>query len=131
MAAHTASAVAVMRRHIDELLVPYMRQDIDDALQVHFLPSTRGACVIRNLDGTVLEIRLPRIRSVISYAVALHEIGHIRGRYQRSRNVMVRERWAWQWARENAPSWSPAMERVAAKSLSNQAWRALHKKGGR
>jgi hypothetical protein len=129
----SAVNVAALRRHIDELLAPYM---LDDSVQaIILLPHTRGARVIRDLDGTALEIWIPRIRSIVSYAVALHEIGHIRGRYQRSRSVMVRERWAWQWARENALSWSPAMERVAVKSLfaaqAEQAWRAFRKKARR
>ena len=128
------SSIAAMRRHIDELLAPYLRQDRDDGVQVIWLPRTRGECVIRDLGGAVLEIRLPRIRSIVSYAIALHEIGHIRGRHQRSCSVMVRERWAWQWARENALSWLPAMERVAAKSIyaakADLAWRAFRKRYG-
>jgi hypothetical protein len=55
--------------------------------------------------------------SSLSYATALHEIGHWKGRYQRSRNVIVRERWAWQWARKNALIWTRAMERDATMSL--------------
>jgi hypothetical protein len=63
------------------------------------------------------EIMIAPIKSPISYAVALHEIGHILGRHQRSRRVLVRERWAWEWARRNAVSWTPAMEKCARKSL--------------
>jgi len=39
------------------------------------------------------EIHIAPIKSAISYATALHEIGHILGRYQRSKHVLVRERW--------------------------------------
>jgi hypothetical protein len=46
-------------------------------------------------------IHIAPIKSVISYATALHEIGHIKGRYQHSRREIVRERWAWEWARRN------------------------------
>jgi hypothetical protein len=45
------------------------------------------------------EIWIRPIRSPRAYAVALHEIGHIIGRYQMKKSVMVRERWAWEWAR--------------------------------
>jgi hypothetical protein len=58
------------------------------------------------------------IRSAISYATALHEIGHIRGRHQRSADPMVRERWAWRWARANAMAWTAAMERDARMALA-------------
>ena len=42
----------------------------------------------------------------------------MRGRHQQSRAVLTRERWAWQWARENALIWTDAMERVAIKALA-------------
>jgi hypothetical protein len=63
------------------------------------------------------EIRIAPIRSSLSYAIALHEVGHMLGRHQQSRWVMVRERWAWNWARKNALFWSPAMEWTATDSL--------------
>jgi hypothetical protein len=59
------------------------------------------------------EIIVPPIKSVKSYATALHEIGHILGRHQLSEVILVRERWAWEWARRNAHSWTPAMERYS------------------
>jgi hypothetical protein len=59
------------------------------------------------------EIEVPPIRSARSYATALHEIRHILGRHQVSNVILVRERWAWQWARRNALEWTPAMERHA------------------
>jgi hypothetical protein len=47
------------------------------------------------------EITIAPIKSVVTYAVALHEIGHIRGCHQDSRRCMVRERWAWDRAKRN------------------------------
>jgi hypothetical protein len=111
-----------MRRHIEGLLAPYMRADLDDGIQVSWDRRAGRARVIRDLDGTVVEIQLAPIRSAISYATALHEIGHMRGRHQRSRSQVVRERWAWEWARHNALSWAPSMERHAVKAL---AWYEL------
>jgi len=63
------------------------------------------------------------ITSRIRYAAALHEIGRLRGRYQRSNSTLVRERWAWEWARANALIWTPAMADRARKALQ---WHALH-----
>jgi hypothetical protein len=63
------------------------------------------------------EIRIVPIESRILYASALHEIGHLRGRYQRSSSTLVRERWAWEWARANALMWTPGMENSARKAL--------------
>src|SRR5258708_39773715 len=64
------------------------------------------------------------IKSGISYATALHEVGHILGRHQHSNSTMVRERWAWHWARVNALIWTPAMEQSARKALEWYAPRA-------
>jgi hypothetical protein len=114
-----------MRRHIKELLAPYTRTDINDAIQVYWDRRMAKAHVLSDEGGNVIEIRLAPVRSAISYATALHEIGHIRGRHQRSRNMMARERWAWEWARCNVLSWTPSMERTAVKSL---AWYASRQK---
>ena len=48
------------------------------------------------------EIYITPIRSELSYAVALHELGHVLGPHQSSRCVLVRERAAWKWAKRNA-----------------------------
>ena len=51
----------------------------------------------------IREILTAPIRSTISYATALHEIGHYLGRYQRRKyRTVTREAWAWEWARQNA-----------------------------
>ena len=63
------------------------------------------------------EIWIPPIKSRLHYATALHEIGHILGAHQQSRYLMVRERWAWKWARSNAREWTSAMESYARSSL--------------
>src|SRR5262249_5820985 len=63
------------------------------------------------------EIRITPITSRISYAAALHEIGHLRGKHQRSSSTLVRERWAWEWARTNALIWSPHMQRRVCEAL--------------
>jgi hypothetical protein len=70
------------------------------------------------------EIIIAPIRSLLSYATALHEIGHHRGHHQNSRRVMVRERWAWHWARRNALVWTPTMELGVSSSLAWYASRA-------
>jgi len=69
------------------------------------------------------EIRIVPVASRIAYAAALHEVGHLRGRHQRSSSTLVRERWAWEWARANALIWTPAMENSARKAMK---WYALH-----
>ena len=63
------------------------------------------------------EIYIAPIRSVLSYAVALHELGHQLGPHQSSLSVLVRERAAWRWAKRNALLWSPRMQARAEASI--------------
>jgi hypothetical protein len=69
------------------------------------------------ISGEFEFVRVPRIKSPIAYAVAMHELGHIKGCNQCSKNQIVRERWAWAWARHNAILWTPRMERYAVASV--------------
>jgi hypothetical protein len=68
-------------------------------------------------DHSTGTIRLHPITSEVAYAVALHEIGHIRR--GRQDDVLVNERAAWEWGRENALVWTPTMERAAERSLGD------------
>ena len=102
----------------------FMPQRVEELLAVHArdiavvtLKSTRGALVLHDLDGSVFEVQLPIVKSDVSYATCLHEIGHICGRRQRHRDVMVVEREAWAWAKRNAIVWTPQMERHARSAL--------------
>lgn len=63
-------------------------------------------------------IHIAPIKSSVSYAVALHEIGHIKGLYQRSPRSMAREHWAWEWAQRNALVWTPRMDQKRRSSLA-------------
>jgi hypothetical protein len=63
-------------------------------------------------EGT---ISIYPITSEVTYAVALHEIGHIRQGH--NDDVMICERAAWKWARTTALVWTPTMEREAKRLL--------------
>jgi hypothetical protein len=62
-------------------------------------------------------LRLHPIKSEAAYAVALHEIGHIRQGL--GEDVLLDERLAWDWARDNALIWTPTMEREAERSMGS------------
>jgi hypothetical protein len=99
-----------------------MQQHIQHMINKHGLVTSQcdrpsQAWASRELE----EICIPPIKSEISYAAALHEIGHIQGRYQTSRHSLVRELAAWRWARQHALTWTPSMERTCTSSL---AWAA-------
>lgn len=72
----------------------------------------------------IAEIHTPPIRSAISYAAALHEVGHVLGQHQHSQRIMVREGWAWRWARAHAMIWTPRMEHSRQEALAWYAPRA-------
>jgi hypothetical protein len=113
-----SATVEAMRQHIIDLC------DANDIWLHWFAHGDKDAYAIREVDSeadghAANEIVVPPIKSPLSYATALHEIGHILGRNQNSRHQKTRERWAWQWARENALNWTPAMERYATGYLTN------------
>ena len=112
MSKKPSAAVEAMRQHIIDVC------DANSIWLHWFAYGDKDAYATREADGAANEIVVPAIKSPLSYAVALHEIGHFLGRHQNSRNSKTRERWAWQWARENALNWTPAMERYATGYLT-------------
>jgi hypothetical protein len=69
-------------------------------------------------------LRLHPIKSEATYAVALHEIGHLRQGL--GDDVLLDERRAWDWARDNALIWTPTMEREAERCMGSYE---SHEKG--
>ena len=100
--------VAQMRAHIRHLCEA-------NRIEINFSRHASASYRSDRNHGAVLapEIWIRPVRSPRAYAVALHEIGHILGRHQRSQAVLVREHWAWHWAKRHAPDWTPAMQRHA------------------
>jgi len=58
------------------------------------------------------------VRSDVTYAEALHEIGHLLGAWQDS-GIIVSEAGAWLWAMRNALEWTPPMDRAMARWLGS------------
>jgi hypothetical protein len=99
-----------MRAHIESLLAQH---------EIHCRwISTRAPFAEAFLDFLGdRRIRTPRIRGDLTYATALHEIGHLVNPDATSSDLMTREREAWKWARANALKWTRKMERYAAQCL--------------
>jgi len=97
--------VLKMHEHVELMLKEF---------ELNYYPRRRGAFAIREAD----EVQFPPVRSTRSYAAALHEIGHMRGKHQSSKSVMVRERWAWRWAKQNALVWTQGMENTRRSGLA-------------
>src|SRR5262245_26764445 len=105
--------IDALRRHIEDLTTQH-----EIALETRWIKRPCDSHALREREGATDEIHVAPITTALRYATALHEIGHILGRYQDSERSRVREQWAWTWARANALIWTPAMERCATQSLS-------------
>jgi hypothetical protein len=98
--------IADLKRH-------FLKLCADEEADVQWCDSASKALA---LSGELEFIRAPRIQSETAYAVAMHELGHIKSSNEFS-NQVERERAAWDWARRNALMWTPRMEGYAAASL--------------
>src|SRR5262249_18090920 len=114
------TSVEEMRWHIRQLCK-------DGGIQRRWCRDIRQAHVIYGRPHTIC---LPPIRGVVEYGVALHEFGHIYGRYQHPRRYgeACHEYWAWMWARENALAWTEMMYRTAWRGMATRASPVLRDK---
>jgi hypothetical protein len=80
---------------------------IDRPVDAFAVPWCRAVCI-------------PPLRSGTGYATALHELGHLLAPNQNLSELEC-ERAAWQWARDNAKWWTPAMEHCMTQSLEQIA----------
>jgi hypothetical protein len=64
-------------------------------------------------------ISIPPVKTQVTYAVALHEIGHVLGK--NAKRKLDREALAWQWAKANAQIWTPRMDAKMQACLKSYA----------
>jgi len=74
------------------------------------------------LDDRILHIR--RVRSVVTYAIALHEIGHHCSQ-SKSKPRIEQEACAWAWAKQHARRWTPSMQATMLRGLKSYLQMAL------
>ena len=88
-------------------------------IHIRSLAEQHGISVVHGRSGRAWNrtrrIRIPEVKTSITYAVALHEMGHILG--VRSGRRLEKEVQAWEWARANSECWTQAMETRMRKSL--------------
>lgn len=100
-----SEAVQEMRDHIDQVC---QRDDI--RIGSH----SRGGSASKRARF----IRIRPVKSAITYAIALHEIGHVLGPWQ-SQPRLYKEAGAWKWALDNAICWTPPMQKTMIRSLNS------------
>jgi hypothetical protein len=89
-------------------------------LRIEWINDWRSA--MADLEAGI--VRVYPIKSEKHYAVALHEIGHIRAGPFDDR--LLGERRAWEWARANALVWTPTMQRQADRNMRSYETDAAH-----
>jgi len=71
-------------------------------------------------------INIRSVKTSVTYAMALHEIGHIIGKRRSGRRIDS-ETGAWEWAKENALTWTQPMNKTMVRSLQSYiAWTRRH-----
>jgi hypothetical protein len=102
--------VSQMREHVERIISDHgiVFQPTKYIRQSRCLPWSGGARPV---------VQFPPVRSHLTYATALHELGHVLGWGVNYPDDLVRERDAWFWARLDAIVWTTAMERFAAACL--------------
>jgi hypothetical protein len=72
-------------------------------------------------------IRICRVRSAVTYAIALHELGHVLGRNSGRR--LDKEVQAWEWAKRHALTWTKPMRTCAARCVASYLRWCVRKRG--
>lgn len=102
-----------LQRHIQTL-------SLETGARIKRVPLLESRVICR---GYETELRIPTVASTISYAVALHEIGHLAIKphiplFQSPLSrVSAEEQAAWKWAYQQALVWTPAMRQTGCFSL--------------
>lgn len=67
-----------------------------------------------------MRIRIRPVKSAITYAIALHELGHCAvGKISPKVGRLAEEGAAWKWAMDNSREWTETMDRKARKSVTS------------
>lgn len=82
--------------------------------RIEIVPHSSGGRAWRRIR----RVAIRPVKSAVTYAVGLHELGHVLGPWQ-SRRRLSAEVGAWVWAEENALVWTPRMAEVARDALRN------------
>lgn len=102
----------------ERLLLAMARRHIEMVCRRHRITRhvlKQSALVRSRCDIRSRHIYCPAITSLVNYAVALHEIGHVVVKLPKG--VMLSEAAAWVWAHDSALVWDRSMEQLAAYSM--------------
>lgn len=106
--------------HIERLAA---RSESDRAIAIEYVATSKADCRAYLAEQAV---DIMPVTDDVSYAMALHELGHLRcyrsrTSYRGEGYLLPSECYAWQWAVENARSWSVAMHDTLIDCLASYA----------
>lgn len=96
---------------------------MDFTAHINSLAETHGVAIEISSSGRgrawrkIKKIRIREIKTAITYAVALHELGHIVG--PQTGNRLNREWQSWEWAMANALTWNDTMTSKMQRCLAS------------
>lgn len=103
------------RKHIETIC------KIND-ITINISPGSAGRSWTKNRI-----IRIPEIKTGITYAISLHEIGHILSNHSGRR--LEKEVQAWEWAMKNAIEWTQPMNQAMERRLGSYLRWCQRRKG--
>ena len=126
----TVIDVDALRAHIRELEAEHAEE-----IRIEWGTYKGGKGAVAHQDERKVRLPYEDIRSAADYAVVMHELGHLLGEWQSSSarwsgppmGRLVEEAGAWVWAKGNAITWTPAMEREMNRCLQSYAKKAAWK----
>jgi hypothetical protein len=107
--------IEVLRRHIEDIAAKCN-------IQIVYKEGYPGRAYHRER-----RIKISPIKSEITYAVALHELGHLLGRRGRAR--IDKETFAWIWAKQNSLIWTESMNDKMVRCLQSYVMWSKRRKG--
>jgi hypothetical protein len=115
--------IEAAQSHISQLLETHgIHLATENEIKEHCIHAWRNNSPAWAETDSPAHVYLPPICSEGAYAVALHEIGHIKGRqWPEKKNYshqLDNEHWAWEWAARNSLMWTPTMEKMRRACLA-------------
>ena len=107
-----------MAAHIDQLAA-----DLEVEVDYSYAGGKGGVAYAREK-----RIRIRPVKSSVTYAIALHELGHCAvGMISPKVGRLSEEGAAWKWAMDNANDWTDTMDRKARRSVTNYVRNYRHR----
>jgi hypothetical protein len=105
---------------LEELRAQIFQFCAENKISIVFLPKNGEACS----DEEQPTIYIYPIKTMKTYAIALHELGHLLSAQARKHSMtglgrLAKESYAWRWAKKNAKCWTDTAEKHKNQCLAS------------